>query len=54
MPVIVKLPIYGIFLTAIEMPFGISPVLEVDDTKISGSLNILRYLGERFGKFANM
>ena len=32
------------------MPFGVSPVLEVDGTKISGSLNILRYLGEKFGK----
>ena len=37
-------------LIAIEMPFGVSPVLEVDGTKISGSVNILRYLGEKFGE----
>ena len=41
---------HGDLLTAIEMPFGVSPVLEVDGTKISGSVNILRYLGEKFGK----
>ena len=32
------------------MPFGISPVLEVDGTKLSGSVNIVRYLGIKFGK----
>ena len=34
-----------------EMPFGRAPVLEVDGTKIAGSLNILRYLGITFGKY---
>ena len=32
------------------MPFGRAPVLEVDGTKIAGSLNILRFLGRKFGK----
>ena len=33
-----------------EMPFGRAPDLAVDGTLISGSLNILRYLGVKFGK----
>ncbi|XP_065898846.1 hematopoietic prostaglandin D synthase-like [Dysidea avara] len=36
-----------------EMPFGRAPVLEVDGTKIAGSLNILRYLGITFGMAGN-
>ena len=32
------------------MPFGRAPVLEVDGTKIAGSVNILRFLGRKFGK----
>ena len=32
------------------MPFGRAPVLEVDGTMIAGSVNILRYLGKKFGK----
>ncbi|XP_065898853.1 glutathione S-transferase 1-like [Dysidea avara] len=32
-----------------ESPFGRSPYLEVDGTKVAGSLNIARYLGEKFG-----
>ena len=32
------------------MPFGRAPVLEVDGTKIAGSINILRYLGAKFGE----
>ena len=32
------------------MPFGRAPVLEVDGTKIAGSINILRFLGRKFGK----
>ena len=32
-------------------PFGRVPVLEVDGTKIAGSINILRFLGKRFGKY---
>lgn len=32
-----------------KMPFGRMPVLEVDGIKIAGSLNILRYLGVKFG-----
>jgi len=35
----------------VEMPFGRAPVLEVDGTKIAGSMNILRYLGITFGKY---
>ena len=31
-------------------PFGRVPVLEVDGTKIAGSINILRFLGRKFGK----
>ena len=31
------------------MPFGRAPVLEVDGTKIAGSMNILRHLGAKFG-----
>ena len=34
-----------------EMPFGRAPSLEVDGTMITGSLNILRYLGMKFGKW---
>ena len=33
-----------------DMPFGLAPVLEVDGTKIGGAVNILRYLGIKFGK----
>ena len=33
------------------MPFGRVPVLEVDGTKIAGGINILRFLGKRFGKY---
>ena len=33
------------------MPFGSAPVLEVDGTKIAGSVNILRFVGKRFGKY---
>ena len=32
------------------MPFGCSPVLEVDGTMIAGTVNILRYLGNKFGE----
>jgi len=32
------------------MPFGRAPVLEVDGTMIAGSINILRYLGNKFGE----
>ena len=32
------------------MPFGRAPVLEVDGTKIAGSINMLRFLGKKFGK----
>ena len=32
-------------------PFGRAPVLEVDGTKIAGSINILKFLGKRFGKY---
>lgn len=39
-----------VFVVVVEMPFGISPVLEVDGTKIGGGENILRYLGLKFGK----
>ena len=31
------------------MPFGRAPVLEVDGTKIAGSMNILRHLEAKFG-----
>ena len=31
-------------------PFGRAPILEVDGTKIAGSINILRFLGKKFGK----
>ena len=31
-------------------PFERAPVLEVDGTKIAGSINILRFLGRKFGK----
>ena len=33
-----------------EMPFGRVPVLEVDGIKIGGEVNILRWLGAKFGK----
>lgn len=33
-----------------EMPFERVPVLEVDGTMIAGSINILRYLGTKFGE----
>ena len=33
-----------------DAPFGRMPFLEADGTKIAGSLNILRYLGIKFGK----
>ena len=33
-----------------EMPFGRVPVLEVDGTMIAGSINILRYVGTKFGE----
>ncbi|XP_065900351.1 hematopoietic prostaglandin D synthase-like [Dysidea avara] len=36
-----------------EMPFGQAPVLEVDGTKIAGSINILQYLGMIFGMTGN-
>ena len=29
------------------MPFGRAPVLEVDGTRIAGSMNILRHLGAK-------
>ena len=32
------------------MPFGRAPDLEVDGTLIAGTLNILRFLGMKFGK----
>ena len=32
------------------MPFGRAPVLEVDGTMIAGSINILKYLGTKFGE----
>ena len=32
------------------MPFGRAPDLEVDGTIIAGSVNILRFLGMKFGK----
>ena len=38
-----------VLLTA-EMPFGRAPVLEVDGTMVAGSMNILRYLGNKFGE----
>ena len=31
------------------MLFGRAPVLEIDGTKIAGSMNILRHLGAKFG-----
>lgn len=46
--IIIKM--HDVYLTVVEMPFGVSPVLEVDGIKISGSANILRYLGEKYGK----
>ena len=33
-----------------DMPFGHVPVLEVDGTRVAGSMNILRYLGRKYGK----
>ena len=41
-------------LTVVEMPFRILPVFEVDGTKLCGSINILRYLGAKFGKNINL
>jgi len=35
------------------MPFLHVPVLEVDGTKVAGNLNILRFLGRKFGKNFN-
>ena len=32
------------------MPFGRAPALEVDGTMIAGSINILKYLGAKFGE----
>ena len=32
------------------MPFGYVPVVEVDGMMIAGSINILRYLGAKFGE----
>lgn len=32
------------------MPYEVVPVLEKDGVKLSGSANILRYLGEKYGK----
>ena len=49
MSIIFKWSIY-ICVLFIEMPFGRVPDLAVDGTLISGSLNILRYLGMKFGK----
>ena len=40
-----------------EMPFGRVPVLDVNHPlgpKISGSLNILRYLGNKFGEMCDV
>jgi len=34
-----------------DTPFEVIPVLEVDGTKLSGSANIVRYLGIKFGEF---
>jgi len=40
----------GCILLIVEMPFGRAPVLEVDGTMIAGAVNILRYLGNKFGE----